>query len=44
MLVSEPKLAKHVGAHFDHILVDEYQDTNTLQARILDAMKPDGRG
>jgi DNA helicase II / ATP-dependent DNA helicase PcrA len=44
LLVSEPKLAKHVGGHFDHILVDEYQDTNTLQARILDAMKPDGQG
>jgi DNA helicase-2/ATP-dependent DNA helicase PcrA len=44
VLVSEPKLAKHVGGHFDHILVDEYQDTNALQARILDAMKPDGTG
>jgi DNA helicase-2/ATP-dependent DNA helicase PcrA len=44
LLVSEPKLAKHVSANFDHILVDEYQDTNTLQARILDAMRPDGSG
>ncbi len=44
VLVSEPKLAKHVSANFDHILVDEYQDTNTLQARILDAMRPDGSG
>jgi DNA helicase-2/ATP-dependent DNA helicase PcrA len=44
LLVSEPKLAQHVGAHFDHILVDEYQDTNTLQARILEALKPDGSG
>jgi DNA helicase II / ATP-dependent DNA helicase PcrA len=44
LLVSEPKLAQHVGAHFDHILVDEYQDTNTLQARILDALRPDGAG
>ena len=44
VLVSEPKLAKHVGSHWDHILVDEYQDTNTLQARIIDAMKPDGMG
>ncbi|MCV4732792.1 ATP-dependent helicase, partial [Escherichia coli] len=25
-------------------LVDEYQDTNRLQARILRALKPDGRG
>jgi DNA helicase-2/ATP-dependent DNA helicase PcrA len=26
------------------VLVDEYQDTNRLQAAILLAMKPDGRG
>jgi DNA helicase II / ATP-dependent DNA helicase PcrA len=44
LLVSEPRFAQHVGAHFDHILVDEYQDTNTLQASILDALKPDGSG
>ena len=24
-----------VGARFDHVLVDEYQDTNRLQAAIL---------
>jgi len=28
----------------EHVLVDEYQDTNRLQARILPALKPDGRG
>jgi DNA helicase-2/ATP-dependent DNA helicase PcrA len=44
ILVSEPKLARHVGKHFDHILVDEYQDTNRLQAEIVYAMKPDGAG
>jgi len=38
------ELARHVGARFDHVLVDEYQDTNRLQAAILLAMKPDGRG
>jgi DNA helicase-2/ATP-dependent DNA helicase PcrA len=27
---------------FDHILVDEYQDTNALQADILEAMRPEG--
>ena len=31
-------------ARFDHVLVDEYQDTNRLQSAILLAMKPDGRG
>ncbi|GER18784.1 ATP-dependent helicase [Variovorax boronicumulans] len=43
-MVAEPALAAHVGARFDHVLVDEYQDTNLLQAEILRAMKPDGRG
>ncbi|HEX2658162.1 MAG TPA: ATP-dependent helicase, partial [Polyangia bacterium] len=37
-------LARHVGALFDHVLVDEYQDTNTLQAEILRRLKPDGKG
>jgi DNA helicase-2/ATP-dependent DNA helicase PcrA len=33
-----------VGSRFEHVLVDEYQDTNALQAKILVALKPDGRG
>jgi DNA helicase-2/ATP-dependent DNA helicase PcrA len=44
VMMSEPRLAQHVSAHFDHILVDEYQDTNKLQAQILHAMRPDGSG
>jgi DNA helicase II / ATP-dependent DNA helicase PcrA len=44
VLMSEPTMAKHVSGHFDHVLVDEYQDTNRLQAEILDALKPDGFG
>ena len=43
-MVSEPALAREVGERFSHVLVDEYQDTNRLQAAILLAMKPDGRG
>jgi DNA helicase-2/ATP-dependent DNA helicase PcrA len=43
-MMGEPRLATHIGAHFDHVLVDEYQDTNRLQAEILHAMKPDGAG
>ncbi len=41
---SDPVLAADMGAHFDHILVDEYQDTNRLQSTILHALKPDGAG
>jgi superfamily I DNA/RNA helicase len=29
---------------FDHVLVDEYQDTNRLQASVLLALKPTGKG
>jgi DNA helicase-2/ATP-dependent DNA helicase PcrA len=43
-MMTEPALAAAVGARFDHVLVDEYQDTNRLQAAILKALKPDGRG
>ncbi|WP_075292944.1 ATP-dependent helicase [Pararhizobium arenae] len=43
-MMSDPELAADVGARFDHVLVDEYQDTNKLQSSILLAMKPDGRG
>jgi len=44
IMMGEPKLAQHVSGHFDHVLVDEYQDTNVLQAQILRALRPDGRG
>jgi DNA helicase-2/ATP-dependent DNA helicase PcrA len=43
-MMCEPRLAQHIGAHFDHVLVDEYQDTNRLQAEILHALKPAGSG
>jgi DNA helicase-2/ATP-dependent DNA helicase PcrA len=43
-LMEDEGLARDVGARFDHVLVDEYQDTNRLQAAILLALKPDGRG
>ena len=43
-LLQEPSLAARLGAEFDHVLVDEYQDTNTLQAGIVLALKPQGRG
>jgi DNA helicase-2/ATP-dependent DNA helicase PcrA len=42
--MSDPRLAEDIGGRFDQILVDEYQDTNRLQASILLALKPGGRG
>lgn len=44
VMMGEPRLAKHVSDNFDHVLVDEYQDTNKLQADIVMALKPDGAG
>ena len=43
-MVSDLGLAGEIGERFDHVLVDEYQDTNRLQASILLALKPGGRG
>ncbi len=43
-MMSVPELAAEVAARFEHVLVDEYQDTNVLQGSILRLLKPDGRG
>jgi DNA helicase-2/ATP-dependent DNA helicase PcrA len=43
-MMTEPELAAEIGFRFDHVLVDEYQDTNRLQASILLGLKPSGRG
>jgi len=43
-MVSDAALADEIGGRFDHVLVDEYQDTNRLQSSILLALKPAGRG
>ena len=43
-MMAEPALARLIGDRFDHVLVDEYQDTNALQAQILLGMRADGRG
>ncbi len=42
--MSDPEIATNLGDRFDHVLVDEYQDTNRLQASILLALKPTGCG
>ena len=43
-MMQEPSIAQAVSARFDHVLVDEYQDTNRLQASILLALRPTGKG
>ena len=42
--MSDAALAEEIGGRWDHILVDEYQDTNRLQATILAGLKPGGHG
>ncbi|MBR1142893.1 ATP-dependent helicase [Bradyrhizobium sp. AUGA SZCCT0431] len=42
--MNEPDIADDIGGRFDHVLVDEYQDTNRLQSSILLALKPGGHG
>lgn len=43
-LLKESRRGREIGDLFDHVLVDEYQDTNRLQAKLLLALKKDGRG
>src|SRR5207253_6221885 len=43
-MVGDAGLADDIGSRWDHVLVDEYQDTNRLQASILLALKPGGSG
>jgi DNA helicase-2/ATP-dependent DNA helicase PcrA len=43
-MLAEPAIAAEVAGRFDHLLVDEYQDTNALQGEIVLALRPGGRG
>jgi len=43
-LMTDSATGDLVRAQFDHVLVDEYQDTNVLQAEILYQLRPDGTG
>ncbi|MFC1597208.1 ATP-dependent helicase [Planctomycetota bacterium] len=43
-LVQHEAAGQVVRQQFDAVLVDEYQDTNALQAEILRGLCPDGRG
>ena len=43
-MMGEASIGEEIGGRFRHVLVDEYQDTNRLQASVLLRLKPDGRG
>jgi DNA helicase II / ATP-dependent DNA helicase PcrA len=43
-LLGDPEAGDRVRDRFDHVLVDEYQDTNVLQADIVSRLRPDGTG
>lgn len=43
-LAEHPDGGQMLRQQFQHILVDEYQDTNILQAQILKNICPDGKG
>ena len=44
LMCQEPALARQLGQRFKRVFIDEYQDTNPLQAGIVHALKPDGHG
>ncbi len=43
LLTDAPEVAAYFANRFRHVLVDEYQDTNTLQAQIVDRLAPHHR-
>jgi len=43
-LMNDEQVGAQMAATFDHVLVDEYQDTNALQATIVRRLSPQGRG
>ena len=43
-LLAHPEAGETIRSRFDYVLVDEYQDTNRLQAEILELLRPGGKG
>jgi DNA helicase-2/ATP-dependent DNA helicase PcrA len=44
LLLEKPEIATLYAEQFEHVLVDEYQDTNKLQAEIVDLLAVKHRG
>lgn len=42
-ILEVPEIAELMAGRFEHILVDEYQDTNTIQAEILQRLRQQNR-
>ncbi len=42
--MADPTAGAAIASRFDHVLVDEYQDTNRVQAEIVFALRPGGAG
>jgi DNA helicase-2/ATP-dependent DNA helicase PcrA len=43
-LLADPRLGPAMAGRWDHVLVDEYQDVNQIQADIVALLRPDGVG
>lgn len=43
-LLNIPDASAQIVERFDHVLVDEYQDTNRLQGELLQRLRPEGNG
>ena len=43
-LAADPEAGPALRSRFPRVLVDEYQDTNVMQANLLKNLSPDGRG
>ncbi len=43
-LLADPSVGPHLADRSSHVLVDEYQDVNSLQVDLVRRLSPDGRG
>ncbi|MEP6886519.1 MAG: ATP-dependent helicase [Gammaproteobacteria bacterium] len=44
VMMQNATLAQSLSKNFEHVMVDEYQDTSSLQGEVIQALKPDGQG